>query len=168
LCALKFTLKWEGGYVNDPADPGGETNWGITKNVARMHGYTGSMKDLPLDLAKQWYKEDYWDGVKLDGVAETRPLFAITIFDAAVNHGPLRAKKLAQQAAGATADGIWGPLTNKAFRERSDTVLVEMMCFYRRRFYREIVASKPSQEKFLKGWLRRVDALQQYIRTVEA
>ena len=165
--ALQFTLKWEGGYVDDPADPGGATRYGITEKVARRHGYKGSMKALPLEVAERIYREDYWDAVKLDEVAETRPLFAITIFDAAVNHGPLMAKKLAQKAAGAMADGIWGPLTKKAFRERTDQVLVDMMCFYRRQYYREIVLNKPAMGKFIKGWNNRVDDLQRYVRTVE-
>ena len=159
----KFVQRWEGGYVNDPADPGGETKYGISK---RAHPEV-NIKDLTLEQAAQIYRKDYWDALKLDQLVETRPLFAITVFDAAVNLGPLQARKLAQKAAGATPDGIWGPLTRKAFRERSDMVLVEMMCFYRRQYYREIVLNKPAMGKFIKGWLRRVEALQQYVRTVE-
>lgn len=166
--ALQFTLKWEGGFVDDPADPGGETNYGITEKVARQHGYKGSMRALPIEVAEDIYRMDYWDAVKLDDVAEDRPLFAIAIFDAAVNLGPLQARKLAQKSAGTTADGIWGPLTRKAFRDRSDTVLVEMMCFYRRQYYKDLAGRKPAMQKFLKGWLRRVDDLQQYVRMVEA
>lgn len=162
--ALRFTLQWEGGYVNDPDDPGGETKYGISK---RAHPEV-DIRNLTVAQAGEIYKREYWDSIGLDGVAETRPLFALSIFDAAVNHGPVQAKKLAQKAAGTMADGIWGPLTRKAFRDRSDTVLVEMMCFYRRQYYKDLAGRKPAMEKFLKGWLRRVDDLQQYVRTVEA
>jgi len=66
--AVAKTLSLEGGYVNDPADPGGPTKYGITEATARAHGYIGDMRDLPLDLAKKIYKESYWDVARLDEV----------------------------------------------------------------------------------------------------
>lgn len=160
--ALRFCLKWEGGYVNDPDDPGGETKFGISK---RAHPDL-DIKALTLEQAGRIYKRDYWDAVGLDSLAEGRPMFAAAVFDTAVNMGVLRARKLAQKAAGAMADGVWGPLTRKAFRERSDELLVEMLCFYRRQAYRDIVANRPASGKFLKGWLRRVDELQEFVRSL--
>lgn len=164
--ALRFCLKWEGGYVNDPDDPGGETKFGISK---RAYPYV-DIKALTREQAAAIYRRDYWTAVGLDSVADTdgsdRPLFAIAVFDTAVNLGPLRAKKIAQQAAGTTPDGIWGPLTRKAFRERSDELLVEMLCFYRRQAYRDIVERRPASGKFLKGWMRRVDELQEFVRSL--
>lgn len=161
---LDFVLRWEGGYVNDPADAGGETKYGISKRAFPQL----DIANLTKEQAGEIYQSIYWDrvGFGLDTVAEdyARPRFAICIFDTAVNMGVGRAQKLAQKAANAIPDGKWGPLTRKAFMERSDALLVEMLLFYRRQAYRDIVASKPSQEKFLKGWLNRVKSLQEYVR----
>ena len=148
--ALAFVLRHEGGYVNDPDDPGGETKYGISK---RAHPDL-DIKNLTETQAGEIYRRAYWDACGLD------------IFDAAVNLGPLQAKKLAQKAAGAAADGIWGPKTRAAFAARTDEALVEMLCHYRRQCYQDIVRRRPASQKYLKGWLRRVDDLQQYVRTL--
>lgn len=161
---LTFVLRWEGGYVNDPADAGGETKYGISKRAFPQI----DIANLTKEQAAEIYQSIYWDrvGFGLNTLAEDydRPRFAICVFDTAVNMGVGRAQKLAQKAANAIPDGKWGPLTRKAFMERSDALLVEMLLFYRRQAYRDIVASKPSQEKFLKGWLNRVKSLQEYVR----
>jgi lysozyme family protein len=85
----------EGGYSSDPADPGGETMYGITKRVALKHDYTGPMRDLPLDLAKSIAKAEYWDPVSGDDLPT--PL-DFQVFDAAYNSGPERAEKWLGQA----------------------------------------------------------------------
>ena len=64
--AVEKTLKLEGGFVNDPDDPGGATKYGITEATARAHGYTGDMRELPLDVAREIYKKSYWDIARLD------------------------------------------------------------------------------------------------------
>ena len=66
--AIKPTLDVEKRYANNKNDCGGETMYGITKEVARKHGYKGLMKDLPLSLAMMIYKMDYWDTLKLDSI----------------------------------------------------------------------------------------------------
>jgi len=89
----------EGGYSNNPADPGGETMYGVTKRVALKHGYTGAMRDLPLDLAKSIAKAEYWDPV---GGDELPDKLDFQVFDASYNSGPERAEHwlgLAQQPA---------------------------------------------------------------------
>lgn len=96
----------EGGYVNNPADPGGETMWGVTARVARANGYTGAMKDLPLETAKSIAKKVYWDPLHLD---EFDGRIAFQMLDANYNGG--YTVRWAQQAAGATVDGIMGPNT---------------------------------------------------------
>lgn len=119
--AVERVLKHEGGYVNNPRDPGGETNYGITKATARAAGYKGSMRDLPRDRAKKIYKSAYWDRIWADQMpAEV----AFQVFDAAVNHGPKQAVKMAQQACGITGkwlDGLIGPKTIDAIN-RADPV----------------------------------------------
>jgi lysozyme family protein len=54
----------EGGYSDDPRDPGGKTKFGITEAVARQHGYIGAMQALPLDVAGEIYRSDYWDACR--------------------------------------------------------------------------------------------------------
>lgn len=101
-------MKHEGGYSNHPSDPGGETMWGITARVARARGYTGPMKDLPQELAKKWYRQDYWDSVRAD---ELPAQIRYAMFDASVNSGPVKAVEWLQMAVGVPVDGKLGPQT---------------------------------------------------------
>ncbi len=79
--AVTAVLSYEGGYVNDPNDPGGETNWRISKRA-----YPNlDIKNLTRDQAIQIYRRDYWDSLECDRFP---PLIAIALFDAAVNQGP--------------------------------------------------------------------------------
>jgi len=64
--AFDLLIGNEGGYVNNPSDPGGETNWGITRAVAVDNGYTGSIKLMPKETAKGIYKKMYWDRLRCD------------------------------------------------------------------------------------------------------
>lgn len=157
--AIGFTLQWEGGYSNHPADRGGPTRYGITQQFARDRGYTGDMRSLPLALAHKWYKEDIWDRFKFEEVADISPECAGYLFDMAVNHG--KWALIAQRAAaryfpGIEQDGKWGPETHGALQESSryegflDALRVE-----RCRYGNQLVASRRSQAVFLVGWLRR-------------
>jgi lysozyme family protein len=104
-CLTKI-LRYEGGYVNDPHDPGGETNYGITVAVARANGYQGSMRSIPMDLVKSIYRKRYWDVVHGDSLPAGLDL---CVFDYAVNSGPGRANPLLTQVnavGGSTADRI--------------------------------------------------------------
>jgi lysozyme family protein len=95
--AFRTLIGNEGGYSNNPADPGGETMYGITKRVAVEHGYTGDMHDLPLDLAKSIAKAEYWDPI---GGDELEDRLDFQVFDACYNSGQGHADKwlgLAQQ-----------------------------------------------------------------------
>ena len=65
---LEELIKREGGYVNNPADRGGATKYGITEAVARANGFKGNMKDLPLDVAKSIYRKNYWTAPRFDQV----------------------------------------------------------------------------------------------------
>ena len=82
--AFDILIQFEGGYVNRPDDPGGETMYGITLRTARALGYAGEMKDLPIATAKNIYKIGYWDPIKADTLPEELRYAA---FDAAVNNG---------------------------------------------------------------------------------
>ncbi len=101
----------EGGYSDDPNDPGGKTRWGVTERVARAHGYTGDMKDYPLEDAKVVAKKLYWDPYGCDAF---HPDIGFQILDAAYNGGHV--VLWMQQAAGVKADGAIGPHTLAAVR----------------------------------------------------
>ena len=88
----------EGGYVNHPKDPGGETNYGVTKQTAKNHGYTGSMKELPYEVAFDIYAESYVGKPKYDQVLKLSEPVAEKLIDVGVNVGTVRASKWYQQS----------------------------------------------------------------------
>lgn len=113
---IEGLLQREGGYVNNPADRGGETNYGITKATARANGYAGQMRDLPRATAIQIYKRQYWAAARLDEVDAIAPRLAGKLFDIGVNAGPARAGRFLQRAlnyfvGGLAVDGKIGPAT---------------------------------------------------------
>lgn len=139
----------EGGWVNNPQDPGGETNWGITKAVARENGYTGSMREMTRDQAKSIYKTAYWGRAKADQYD-----FAIgfQLFDAAVNHGIGNAIRFLQRAVGVADDGVVGPMTLSAIKAMPVTDVLARFNAERLFFYTKL-STWPT---FGKGWVRRV------------
>src|SRR6185437_7476476 len=102
--AFDLLLGNEGGYTNNPNDPGGPTNWGITQGEARAHGYTGDLHDLSRDFGKQIYKESYWDILGDD----VHPAIKFQGFDFGVNAGVQTAIRKLQSAIGVADDGKWG------------------------------------------------------------
>jgi lysozyme family protein len=98
----------EGGYSDDPKDPGGKTKFGITERVARAHAYQGDMRALPLDVASSIYRAEYWDICRCDSLPW--PL-ALYVFDAAVNQGQETAIKMLQRALDTVQDGHIGQQT---------------------------------------------------------
>lgn len=137
----------EGGWVNNPADPGGETNFGITKRVAVANGYTDDMKSLTLDRAKIIAKTQYWDKFQCD---QFDPRIGFQIFDAAYNGG--KPAQWLQQAAGATPDGIIGAATIAAVRASNPVKIVSLFNAYRLQYF----TSLPTWPDFGRGWARRV------------
>lgn len=139
----------EGGYVNNPADPGGETNFGITKRVAVANGYTGPMKSLSLDTAKQIAKKVYWDPLHLD---EFDPRVAFQMLDANYNGG--QTVKWAQAASGAAVDGKMGPATIAALKA-VDPHAFTLSFLSQRLLY---LTNLTIWSTFGKGWSRRIAA----------
>ena len=78
----------EGGFVDNPADKGGPTCFGITEAVARAHGYAGPMRQLPRSVAVAIYLRLYWQRPRLDEVAKRSDRLAAELFDTGVNMGP--------------------------------------------------------------------------------
>lgn len=151
---LEIILKHEGGYVNHPQDPGGETNMGITKRVYEEFGGTKDMKDLEFDDVAPIYKQNYWDRLRCDDLPEGLDL---CIFDFGVNAGTGRAAKKLQMLIGAKQDGALGPKSMRKVKEYvDDKGIEEVIREYqnlRHRYYRQLKTFKT----FGKGWTRRVD-----------
>ena len=147
--AFDKLLGHEGAYSNHPNDPGGETMWGVTIAVARENGYTGSMKELPVDVAKAIYKKRYWDAVQADRLPDA---VRYSVFDAAVNSGPKQAVKWLQRAVGVADDGVLGKITLNAVDAASTDALIRRMNATRLRF----MTGLPNWPSFGKGWARRI------------
>lgn len=141
--AFDIIIGHEGGYVNDPRDPGGETKYGISKRAYP----TVNIKDLTLDQAKAIYKKDYWDATDAESISGTARLM---VFDCSVNCGVNTAKKLLQRSVGVTPDGIIGPKTRAAISNTTD--LAMKFAGHWLQYYTEL----PGWPTYGKGWTRRV------------
>lgn len=146
--AFEIVVGIEGGYVNDPDDPGGATRYGITEKVARAHGYAGDMKDLPIELAKDVYRSGYWGICKCDSLKWPLSLF---VFDSAVNQGTDAAIRILQKTLNVQQDGLIGPGTisaaNRAGPEIPSLYLADRAVRY---------TGTRNADKYLRGWLRRL------------
>ena len=151
---LKAILHHEGGYVNHPKDPGGETNLGVTKRVYEEHGGTKDMKDLTVEDVAPIYKKGYWDKMKGDDLPGGLDL---CVFDFGVNAGPGRAAKFLQQMIGTTVDGGIGPNTlaklEEYIRENGEHEAVNKYQEMRQKYYENL----STFATFGKGWTRRVE-----------
>lgn len=127
LAIVAGVFSVEGGYSNNPADPGGETNHGVTIQVARDHGYTGPMRELSKEAAQQIYTGSYVEGPGFHRVIAMSPAVGEKLVDAGVNAGTARAARWLQQALnhlsrGGTdfplvaTDGQIGAMTMAAYR----------------------------------------------------
>lgn len=167
--AIAFTLRWEGGYVNNPADRGGPTNRGITQGTLSAAYAAGivkhnNIKALTKAEAMAIYNVRYWDPYDWGRYGE--PLDMI-MFDMAVNHGMGGVADIVQRAcvslgASLTIDGKWGPQTRGVLYEvawKNGLALSKMLITKRLAFYDRIVAARASQKSFLKGWRNRTLAL---------
>jgi lysozyme family protein len=163
--ALAFALRWEGGYVNHPADPGGATNRGVTQATYDRYRSnhdlpTQSVKLLTSDEVHDLYLSLYWTPARCADLPW--PVSAAQL-DAAVNAGPKQATRLLQRAAGATDDGVLGPNTLKAIAALPPRDLALRCCVERQKFYVALVNRRPSLGVFLNGWTNRVNALRDLI-----
>lgn len=150
--ALAFTLRWEGGYVNDPRDPGGETKYGISK---RAYPHI-DIKNLTKEQAAAIYRRDYWDAARCGKLPER---VAVAHFDCAVNCGVTAANRVLQRAASAKDDGIIGPATLQAVWDTPTTVILCRMLTERLGHYLTIIGNNSTLAVFARGWWNRVAAL---------
>ncbi len=155
--ALAHVLEMEGGFTDDPYDPGGPTNFGITlrvyaewKGVAADAALKAELQHIPDEAVRAIYLARYWRPAGCDHLP---PALAFFHFDAAVNHGVTGATRLLQQAVGTDADGEIGPLTQAAIAARPVPDTLNAYADARRRRYRAL----PHFWRFGRGWLKRVD-----------
>jgi lysozyme family protein len=139
----------EGGYSYNPADPGGETMWGVTKSVAQANGYEGLMKDFPQSEAKALYFRLYWSKVSADDLPDD---FRFHIFDAAVNSGVAASVKWLQRVVGVIDDGVIGPVTLKAAQSMPGYIIAAKFNGHRLEFMTGL-STRPS---FGRGWATRI------------
>ena len=161
--AFKVVVGEEGGYTNNPADPG---NWtGGRCNAGKCAGTKFGISaaayphldiaDLQLDEAKAIYKSDYWDRVCCD---QLPPAIALLVFDASVNSGPDRAARWLQTALNVKVDGAVGPVTLAAAQQCAGQGAAVLAEYQARRLM--FLASLPTWRTFALGWSRRVCSLQ--------
>ena len=156
---IPFILQVEGGYVNNPADPGGETKYGISKR--RDPGI--NIKNLTVEDAKAIYKKDYWEHFHCNLLPF--PINMI-LLDATINSG-LQGVRTLQQAVNLLSkdkiavDGIIGPITVKTVYNIDANALAFAFLLWRVKFYYDLSFHKGKQ--FFIGWVRRVVKLAEFL-----
>jgi len=145
--AFERVIGHEGGYVNDPRDPGGETHYGISKRSYPMEDIMG----LTIERARLLYRRDYWGPAGCDAVPDA---IKFDLFDMAVNSGVKTAIKTLQCAAGADVDGIIGPRTLLAVQSMPAARLVARFNGARLAYMTD-AAGWPT---FSRGWAKRIAA----------
>ena len=151
---LEMILHHEGGYVNHPKDPGGETNLGVTKRVYEEWGGEKDMVDLLVEDVAPIYQKNYWDRCKCDDLPSGLDL---CVFDFAVNAGPSRSAKFLQKLIGTTVDGGIGPNTLKAVDNYVEEVGLESAIEDYQSARQEYYEALDTFDTFGRGWTRRVE-----------
>ena len=151
--SFEMVLVHEGGYVNDPRDPGGRTNLGVTQRAWEAYlnrsVTEAEMRGLTPAAVKPFYKAMYWDKIKGDQLPAGVDYAA---YDLAVNSGTGRAAKYLQDIAGVLADGVIGPKSLEAIKACDPEQTVQALCDMRLDFLKRL----PTFDTFGKGWSRRV------------
>ncbi|WP_418611461.1 glycoside hydrolase family 108 protein [Klebsiella pasteurii] len=172
---FKAILEKEGGYVKNPNDKGGATNWGITQAVARAHGYTGDMRNLTRQQALDILEADYWYGSRFDQVSALSAEIAAELCDTGVNMGPAVAVRFLQRVLNVmnnqgrlypdvAIDGQIGPRTiaalNSYLASRGSTatrVMLKALNSLQGARYIELSEQRAANETFTFGWFERVE-----------
>lgn len=163
--AFYKALGHEGGFVDDPADAGGATKYGISLRLYKQYypdATAKNIKNLTLDEAKVFYHQYFWLENHYNEIKNTD--LAVKIFDACINMGPRQAHVCLQRALNCVGfslaeDGVLGAKTIEALNHTGSPEWgYAILCAYRSElagFYRALVAQKPAQSKFINGWLKR-------------
>ena len=159
----------EGGFVNDPDDPGGATNYGISLRWLAKQGLVGDINDdgivdiqdildMTPERSREIYKSSWWDRYSYGLIDGQR--IANSLYSFSVNMGPRQAHKLLQRAllscgAQLTVDGVLGPVSHREIGKADNNMLLGALRSEAACFYTNLVKRRPAMGKFLKGWLRR-------------
>ena len=157
---LKVTLAFEGGTVDNPADHGGLTKWGITQQT---YAFFRRSTDQPVQPVSKMTSTEMVEIYRRYFYAPSRcflmpAVWAMMVFDSAVLCNPEKAINWAQEALGVDVDGLLGPQTYSAMR-KLDSETFNKFCGLRSDFHKQVAADNPKQGEFLKGWLNRVNTL---------
>ncbi len=171
--AFAATMKAEGGYVNDPQDPGGETYKGIARKMnSKWDGWVmidmaKQDKTFPANLdsnaalqdkIKTFYEINYWDKVRGDEITDQD--IAASIFDFAVNAGFITSSKLAQITVNEEPDGTIGPVTLEKINKQDPRTFLALFALHKIARYLSICEKRQDSKKFFYGWVKRtVEAL---------
>lgn len=167
----------EGGYTNNPADPGGATRWGVTERVARDNGYTGDMASLPRDTAFSILMQSYYTGPRFDAIEALLPGVGAKMADCGVNMGVSVPSKFLQRLLNAlnqrgksysdvVVDGRIGLASISAVKalravrgaEDATSVLLKGINGLQCAEYIRQAEAVQSKEDFLFGWIKnRID-----------
>jgi lysozyme family protein len=158
--ALQFVLRWEGGFSDNKADPGGRTMRGVTQATydawRKANGLPRQdVRGISDEEIGTIYRRNYWMRARCENL---RVKLDLVQFDTAVNMGPNRAVKILQRSVGATEDGAFGPATQAACDDCAMPDTVTQYCDIREGIYRRL-AQRPGQYVFLRGWLNRLNDL---------
>ena len=143
--AIERILQAEGGYVNHPSDPGGETQWGISKRSYP----TLDIKNLTRNQAKAIYQRDFWNAINADEMYDG---VAFQTLDFAVNSGIQTAIRYLQRALNVADDGHWGPTTLEASKNMSESDQIMRLNAERLDFMRKLKV----WPTFGSGWAGRI------------
>lgn|SRR5512132_433186 len=159
--SLPFILRWEGGFVDDPDDPGGRTNKGVTQKVYSAWRTSrglpkADVKHIAEDEVQAIYEQNYWLATSCHLLLRRLDLVQ---FDTAVNMGPARSVKILQTTLGCTPDGNFGSTTQQLAAGCDVAATIANYCTVREGIYRSLAQNNPKSSKFLKGWLNRLNAL---------
>jgi len=166
--AFPLILAHEGGYVNDPDDPGGETYKGIARkmqpewvgwfSIDRMKKQADFPKSLEINQSLQtelqrFYKAVFWDKIGGDHICDQD--VAWSIFDFAVNAGVSTSVGLTQQVVGSSCDGVIGPLTIQSINAFASDHFIAAFSVEKCRKYIAICKKRPDSRKYFFGWIDR-------------
>jgi lysozyme family protein len=152
--SISIVLKHEGGYVNNPADPGGETKFGISKAA---HPEV-DIAILTEEKAKDIYRTKYWEPNKLGEL--TNQKIANAVLDAIVNHGKgafIVQKALIASGYELNADNAIGPITRYALNSVNEKIFLKNYVATRKAYYDALIDKDPALQVFKKGWYKRAD-----------
>lgn len=144
-------IRIEGGYVNDPHDPGGETKYGITKRLAESYGYKKPMINMTKDEAKELYRKAFWIGSLASNIMHDA---AFNLYLLSIHSGNKQAVLILQRAIGVKDDGVVGPNTLNAISNVSESLLIEALCYRTLDFY--VIISPKTQYRYIQGWRNRL------------